>query len=181
LGCHDWQLPGELGVRRIQIKVPPTTPTLFLTRISHAWQGWCAYGYYTHDPFILAANIPGLVLSLWLNMGAAKLQYYQLRQSDRDVTNGEREAVEEESSRRYEDVIFVSQEVILLRILILWILILVSVGWLGLVDGHEVPTIGLLVNINLIFFYGAPLQTLKTVITEKCSDSIHAPTMVMNW
>jgi hypothetical protein len=115
-------------------------------------------------------------------MGAAKLQYYQLRQSDRDATNnGESEAVEEESSRRYEDVIFVSQEVILLRILILWIVILVCVGWLGLVDGHEVPTIGLLVNINLIFFYGAPLQTLKTVITEKCSDSIHAPTMVMNW
>eukprot|EP00532_Pseudo-nitzschia_australis_P018930 CAMPEP_0168298592 /NCGR_PEP_ID=MMETSP0142_2-20121227/23127_1 /TAXON_ID=44445 /ORGANISM="Pseudo-nitzschia australis, Strain 10249 10 AB" /LENGTH=131 /DNA_ID=CAMNT_0008248019 /DNA_START=45 /DNA_END=436 /DNA_ORIENTATION=+ len=37
--------------------------------------GWCAYAYYTADPFVLASNLPGLILSLWLNIGACKLQY----------------------------------------------------------------------------------------------------------
>jgi solute carrier family 50 protein (sugar transporter) len=60
-------------------------------------------------------------------------------------------------------------------------IILVCVGWLGFANGHEQNIVGLLVNINLLFFYGAPLQTIKTVITEKSSDSIHVPTMIMNW
>jgi solute carrier family 50 protein (sugar transporter) len=60
-------------------------------------------------------------------------------------------------------------------------IILVCVGWLGFANGHEQNIVGLLVNINLLFFYGAPLQTMKTVINEKSSDSIHAPTMIMNW
>mmetsp|Transcript_8980 Transcript_8980/g.18637 ORF Transcript_8980/g.18637 Transcript_8980/m.18637 type:complete len:254 (-) Transcript_8980:1308-2069(-) len=41
--------------------------------------GWIAYGYYQGcDPFLLASNIPGLIISIWLNSGAAKLQYYEL-------------------------------------------------------------------------------------------------------
>ena len=37
--------------------------------------GWSSYAYYTNDPFILASNLPGLILSFWLNIGACKLQY----------------------------------------------------------------------------------------------------------
>jgi len=40
--------------------------------------GWIVYAYYTGcDPFLLASNIPGLIVSLWLNSGAAKLQYLE--------------------------------------------------------------------------------------------------------
>jgi hypothetical protein len=35
--------------------------------------------------------------------------------------------------------------------------------------------------VALIFFYGAPLHTMKEVVQTKCSDSIHVPTMVLNW
>jgi solute carrier family 50 protein (sugar transporter) len=119
-------------------------------------------------------------------MGAAKLQYYQLRHSDSEESisvenNGSNAHGEGAVSRETEFLVFVSQEVIFLRIMVLWFVILVCVGWLGLLNGQEKNTIGVLVNINLIFFYGAPLQTMQQVINEKCSDSIHTPTMVMNW
>ena len=37
--------------------------------------GWIAYSYLTHDVFVLLANVPGLLVSMWLNFGAIKLQY----------------------------------------------------------------------------------------------------------
>ena len=40
--------------------------------------------------------------------------------------------------------------------------------------------IGFVVNINLLFFYGAPLSTIYTVVTSRDSSSIHRPTMVLN-
>jgi Sugar efflux transporter for intercellular exchange len=30
--------------------------------------GWLVYAYLVWDPFLIAANLPGFVLSLWLNM-----------------------------------------------------------------------------------------------------------------
>jgi hypothetical protein len=37
-----------------------------------------------------------------------------------------------------------------------------------------------LVNLNLIFFYGAPLQSIFQVIQTKQSNSIHLMTMYMS-
>jgi solute carrier family 50 protein (sugar transporter) len=37
-----------------------------------------------------------------------------------------------------------------------------------------------LVNLNLVFFYGAPLSTIYEVIRERSSSSIHVPTMIAN-
>jgi len=39
--------------------------------------GWVAYAYVSDDIFVLSSNAPGLVLSLWLNVGASKLQYLE--------------------------------------------------------------------------------------------------------
>ena len=136
--------------------------------------GWCVYGYYTHDPFMLASNFPGLIVSIWLNIGAAKLQYHQ------NAILLHRNEQENENEEEYRhSLMFVPQEILLLRILMVWLIILITVGWLGLVQ-NQARVIGILVNINLLFFYGAPLQTLRTVIREKSSDSIHRPTMIMN-
>eukprot|EP00339_Tiarina_fusa_P006294 CAMPEP_0117068956 /NCGR_PEP_ID=MMETSP0472-20121206/48332_1 /TAXON_ID=693140 ORGANISM="Tiarina fusus, Strain LIS" /NCGR_SAMPLE_ID=MMETSP0472 /ASSEMBLY_ACC=CAM_ASM_000603 /LENGTH=270 /DNA_ID=CAMNT_0004791235 /DNA_START=50 /DNA_END=863 /DNA_ORIENTATION=- len=139
--------------------------------------GWCAYSYYAWDPFILASNIPGLVVSIWLNMGAAKLQYLQVRREHDESTQRQTQTGQPIQN---ESGIFVSQETILLRILIVWLSLLVCIGWLGVADGYEKVVVGVLANINVIFFYGAPLQTMQTVITEKSSESIHVPTMIMN-
>ena len=37
--------------------------------------GWVGYSFLTKDLFVLFANLPGLMVSVWLNVGACKLQY----------------------------------------------------------------------------------------------------------
>lgn len=134
--------------------------------------GWLAYAYYSNDPFVLVSNIPGLLVSFWLNAGASKLQYYA------DV-----EYVENNDDEAGDEVpinVFTAQDILILEVLGLWMSILVGVGWLGICEGNEKEIIGLLVNINLLFFYAAPLQTMQTVFHEKRSNSIHTPTMILN-
>ena len=111
-------------------------------------------------------------MSAWLNLGAAKLQYFGVREASIAEGNTANE------TRRF---ILVPQEALLLRILCLWVFVLVCVGWFGLTIGHQTTTIGILVNINLLFFYGAPLQTIMKVVSEGSSESIHRPMMRMNW
>jgi solute carrier family 50 protein (sugar transporter) len=41
--------------------------------------------------------------------------------------------------------------------------------------------VGLAVNVNLVVYYAAPLNVMREVVQSKCSDSIHVPTMVLNW
>jgi hypothetical protein len=129
-------------------------------------------------------------------MGAAKLQYFELRGEGKDGTEEQMrasdsfdDAAQEHNvlegadsfltAQKKEGYVLVPQEVIFLRIVIAWVLILIWVGWLQ--PGNEAATIGLIVNVNLVFFYGAPLQTMQTVIKDRSSSSIHVPTMMMNW
>lgn len=135
--------------------------------------GWAAYGYYTKDPFVLASNMPGLVLSFWLNSGAAKLQYFEIMN---DLKDGEGS----QSGTASERVVTVRQETLMLRILVVWCLILVWAGWLQHIYSPA-RIIGLCVNVNLVFFYGAPLEAMSRVIRTRSSEAIHFPTMVMNW
>lgn len=37
--------------------------------------GWVTYSFLINNLFVFGANMPGLILSVWLNMAAAKLQY----------------------------------------------------------------------------------------------------------
>jgi solute carrier family 50 protein (sugar transporter) len=179
--------------------------------------GWIVYGFYTRDAFVFAANVPGLILSLWLNMGAAKLQYFALRddikhqpalsqqpvREDWNASPAIMEADDDDILEEFPDsehvgseqhgsngssggaglgelLVLVPQEEALLRILVGWAAVITWVGWLS-TSTNPAATIGVVVNVNLVFFYGAPLQTVQTVVTERNSESIHVPTMVMNW
>jgi len=177
--------------------------------------GWCAYAYYTADPFVLASNLPGLILSLWLNIGACKLQYLAQidairrdfrhggmeRDNDNDNhnDNGNEDEPERTTETRHHHKIhdlnhdystslsWSQQDVVLLRIVTGWAAMLVAVGWMGGLhsSSSELPyaphtVVGILVNINLVFFYGAPLQTMKTVLETRSSDTIHTPTVTRN-
>lgn len=183
--------------------------------------GWIVYGFYTRDAFVFAANVPGLILSLWLNMGAAKLQYFALRddikqhqpaqpvREDWDASpaimepdddgegldefpdsgavaaelHGSTNSSSSSSSggaNLGELLVLVPQEQALLRILLGWAAVITWVGWLSS-SNNPAAAIGVVVNINLVFFYGAPLQRVQTVVVERNSESIHVPTMVMNW
>jgi hypothetical protein len=112
--------------------------------------GWLAYAYYSRDPFVLASNIPGIIVSFWLNSGASKLQYYREVESRNESNDGS-----ENSRSTKRVIIFTPQDKLMLGVLSLWITILVCVGWLGIANGREKEIIGIFVNINLLFFYGA--------------------------
>ncbi len=152
--------------------------------------GWCAYSYYTNDPFVLASNLPGLILSLWLNIGACKLQYLA---QIRAIPNFQDSLDDNEPETAHQKPMFSQrltsspQDEVLFGILGLWAVVLVSVRWLNsLLEQHlfsvwePQSVIGLIVNINLIFFYGAPLQTMKLVLETRSSDTIHTPTVTRN-
>ncbi len=161
--------------------------------------GWVVYGHYTRDPFVVASNLPGLLLSIWLNSGAAKLQYLELMEDGkikRISIQPQRIALYNDSAI-YEDpeylvpqamqnpspseqAVMVPQERALLQMLVFWSLVLIYVGWID-PSHHQAKIVGTVVNVNLVLFYGAPLQTMRTVIAQKSSKSIHTPTMVMNW
>jgi solute carrier family 50 (sugar transporter) len=197
--------------------------------------GWVAYSCLTLDFFVLVSNLPGLILSLWLNFGAAKLQYFQLTSVERialvaprdshatrtaeeaennndmddglwrdaspmlpevdangDVVADDRSAQAIEQSPdpsvaatdSMEDLVMVPQERALITIVILWSIIIVYVGWIlpmGTANSNKTAShiVGVVVNVNLVFFYGAPLKAAKKVIATADSSSIHVPTMLM--
>ena len=71
-------------------------------------------------------------------------------------------------------------EVKLLQIVVLWLVILSTTSLMQLSIEDMKFVIGVCVNLNLIFFYAAPLSTILTVVRTKSSSSIHFWTMVMN-
>jgi len=175
--------------------------------------GWCAYGYYTRDPFVLAANVPGLILSLWLNIGAIKLQYYetvvlvkeksfavQQHEEKWDAGDATEDPFTEGNFARRNSLsslhnvngsedgdmddmsllVASPHERAFFRMLFAWAVVLVWVGWI-LPPSHPAEIVGLIVNVNLVFFYGAPLQAIAQVVSSQSSDVIHRPTMYMNY
>ena len=192
--------------------------------------GWIAYGYFIRDPFLVASNLPGFILSIWLNMGAAKLQYLEIkelqkscivdrnqvmqrwdadrvpedgsgnqtsnntrvgggnvsglisrRRTQQQDSEGVNLLVEEPGYLQEESVEITPHETVFLRVLVAWAVILVYTSWLYPRNGNPAGLIGVIVNLNLIVFYGAPLKTIKKVVSEKNSASIHKETMIMNW
>jgi len=75
-----------------------------------------------------------------------------------------------------------SHELMVLGISTFWLCLITIVIFFGpeLGDAHRTLIIGLAVNINLIFFYGAPLSKIATVLETKTSKMIHVPTMIFS-
>jgi hypothetical protein len=85
-------------------------------------------------------------------------------------------------------------ERLVVGIVILWTLVLSAIGFYkhyALLNSNDEASIertetvaqsviGYVVNFNLLFFYGAPLSTIHTVLKTRRSDTLHVPTMVMN-
>ena len=195
--------------------------------------GWLAYSYITLDLFVFFANAPGvrysfptllffririnfpirkrfarcsfqLVISIWLNIGAMKLQYYEeiIKYSSVQVTEvrteggagtGEDNHSEPESVDGDEDnnlsnggtrllhspPSLTSHEWKLLQIVITWMVLLSTTSLIPIDNAHMKFVIGVAVNLNLIFFYAAPLSSVVTILQTKSSASIHFWTMTM--
>jgi len=158
--------------------------------------GWIAYSFVTNDLFVLSANAPGFILSIWLNNGASKLQHQELSQISHrpaDCSNNEDDNVEENPRRKGNDVSPIDQldeislnipsltahEYWVLGIVFIWTVILSAISFIPITAEVQQQVIGLCVNINLIVFYGAPLSTIAMVLRLKQSSSIHRRTLAM--
>jgi solute carrier family 50 protein (sugar transporter) len=173
--------------------------------------GWVTYAILIQNMWIFFANAPGFVLSVWLNMGAAKLQYEGFRamemrksfatyleQSSRplSVPTGHSREAEETQQRPLQKVTDFGKVVwevtaqtkqaptphenITIAIVLIW---LVNISLISLADFSQSTKeliIGCVVNLNLVFFYGAPLSTILTVLRTRNSVSIHIMTMATN-
>ena len=146
--------------------------------------GWLAYSFITLDLFVFFANAPGLLISIWLNIGAMKLQYYEelvKRSASENISiNGDDDSISVQTAKMDCCQQLTPHELKVLQIVLLWVVILSTTSLIPV--GHEEMKfiVGVAVNINLIFFYAAPLSTIATVIRTKNSASIHFWTMAMN-
>lgn len=75
----------------------------------------------------------------------------------------------------------VSHEIIVMCMVLVWVTVisLISFGRSFSSQTKEL-IVGIIVNCNLLFFYGAPLSTIFLMLKTRSSDSIHRPTMITN-
>lgn len=87
-------------------------------------------------------------------------------------------------------------ERLVLIVVLIWMAIASLVGFAGSTewiawddstgDSSSSPSnvttqvVGYAVNLNLVFFYGAPLSTIWTVVKQRNAQSIHLPTLITN-
>eukprot|EP00977_Amphora_coffeiformis_P020379 scaffold8195_cov156-Amphora_coffeaeformis.AAC.3 len=183
--------------------------------------GWVAYSILVNDLWIFAGNAPGFCLSIWLNMGATKLQYQAFRMTEirkslkshfeklrteevaentkHDSTYSSDSAQSQDKNGSHVSAIdpadkiihsltsFESSEIVAPHESVVMIISMIWVACIALVafgSGFSQTTkewiVGIFVNLNLVFFYGAPLSTIWTVLRTRNSASIHILTMIGN-
>jgi solute carrier family 50 (sugar transporter) len=72
-------------------------------------------------------------------------------------------------------------EILVMAIIIIWLSItsvMVFAKNNAISSNTKELIVGISVNVNLVFFYGAPLSTIWTVLNDKSSSTIHFRTMV---
>ena len=148
--------------------------------------GWLLYGFILKDFFVLAANLPGLFVNLFLCFGAAKLQYHQRQRNSvafdtARIRTGANQSSMISSSGKTLDLLLslTPVEQAFFGIAGAWAILGSYCGWFT-TEEHAKSIIGVTVNCNLVFFYAAPLNTIWNVIKMNNSVSIHRPTMFMN-
>ena len=137
----------------------------------------------THDYFILFANAPGILISMWLNFGAAKLMYsenfrkqkqlqkqYQVGNIDLENT-----ALLEENGKSNG----YSHDAKVLMIMTVWICTFSFLKFANIAHDRQVEVVGIIVNVNLVVFFGAPLSTISKVLHTRSSASIHLGSMFL--
>eukprot|EP00559_Dactyliosolen_fragilissimus_P000480 CAMPEP_0184862490 /NCGR_PEP_ID=MMETSP0580-20130426/6946_1 /TAXON_ID=1118495 /ORGANISM="Dactyliosolen fragilissimus" /LENGTH=292 /DNA_ID=CAMNT_0027360381 /DNA_START=88 /DNA_END=963 /DNA_ORIENTATION=- len=190
------------------------TPWAFMTGNC---AGWVAYSYLTSNLFVFFGNAPALILSLWLNMCAVKLQYhenlveivsskhdptntnvnlnadpetnletttnittYQNQKENEDITKHGRDKTSKTTSILHS-LLETTQQTKVMWMIFIWVIVISIVSLLPSLDANQKQfIIGIIVNVNLLFFYGAPLSTIHAVLSTRNSSSIHIPTAITN-
>jgi solute carrier family 50 protein (sugar transporter) len=191
--------------------------------------GWITYSILIQNIFVLMANAPGLLLSVYYNMQALKLQFHEdrsanLRKSIVSALKVEQElqsqafllppaeplattddfneslppdknqnAINDTSNTLLDYATIVWEvaaqkrlspaphEKAVLFMVTLWIATISLVTFTdSFSNSVKENIVGGIVIGNLLFFYGAPLSTIATVLKTRSSRSIHVPTMITN-
>ncbi|KAL9182092.1 hypothetical protein ACHAXT_012435 [Thalassiosira profunda] len=188
--------------------------------------GWVTYSYLIQNQFVFWANAPGLIISVWLNLCGAKLQYsdrisasmrssfvnlldrnrrsFALAPGERRVLGGDLNKEEEEDTGGIQNGLSsgvqtfanlrktaleitiqkteapAPHEKVVVFVVTFWVAVISLCSFLKLSIDMWQMVIGIVVNVNLLFFYGAPLSTIVTVLKTRDSSSIHRWTMLMN-
>ena len=161
--------------------------------------GWVVYGALKLDVYCFVSSAPGLVISCWLNLTAAKLIYQeharqkfrasiskvvehsiQFRSSitstsiqiddkfdlDHGESNSDVDVVALEPSlgfaKLWEQTLLlitlekapVEHEYLVVSIVAFWSILLAFVTFIPMSNDTRVFIVGLVVNVNLVFFYG---------------------------
>jgi solute carrier family 50 protein (sugar transporter) len=181
--------------------------------------GWVTYGILKQNLFILFANAPGVLLSIYYNMQAVKMEFHEDRSTDLRksivvalneqsqsflvppaatktaatavVDIDEQQPESKDSLLDYAKIVWqvaaqerrspAPHEKAVMFLVTVWI---ATISLVSFADSFSHSTrenvVGAVVICNLIFFYGAPLSTISTVVKTRNSRSIHVPTMITN-
>jgi solute carrier family 50 (sugar transporter) len=118
--------------------------------------------------------------------------FVKLQASDREVSFLGAETIHEAAEAVLDYATFVwdiaaqrspapaSHELMVLAISGFWLCVITLIVFTQSIwdESTRVLILGITVNINLIFFYGAPLSKIATVLDTRCSKLIHVPTMI---
>jgi solute carrier family 50 (sugar transporter) len=172
--------------------------------------GWVAYAYVRHNWFVFWGDAPGLLMSVWLNLQACKLQYQDhqsqvlrksivqaLQESSQPFLSKqiEKPAVATSSDSATPTVDFaqvvlnvpstltpapVAHENLIMAFLIFYLALFTVLIMFQVDQSRQEFVLGVTVNLNFVFFYGAPLSTLWQVLLTHSSSTIHIPTLLFN-
>jgi solute carrier family 50 protein (sugar transporter) len=186
--------------------------------------GWVTYSVLIQNIFVLVANAPGVLLSVYYNMQAIKLQFHedrstnlrksivlaleveQLSQSQaflppvvttddlqESLPPGKNQNTINESNTNnildYAKIVWevaalkrpspAPHEKVVMFMVTLWVATISLVTFAGsFSDSVKENIVGAIVIGNLLFFYGAPLSTIATVLKTRNTRTIHVPTMI---
>jgi solute carrier family 50 protein (sugar transporter) len=191
--------------------------------------GWITYSILIQNIFVLVANVSGLLLSVYYNMQALKLQFHEDRSTNLRksivsaleveqqlqsqafllppavpvTTDDLKESIEPDKNQDaitdttnntlldYATIVWevaaqkrlspAPHEKVVLFMVTLWIATISLVTFTdSFTNSVKQNIVGGIVIGNLLFFYGAPLSTIATVLKTRNSRSIHVPTMITN-
>ena len=115
--------------------------------------GWLTYSFLKRDPFVAAANVPGLILGACYVMATVRL-------------------AEPDLARRVE--------ALMLAVLSVHAAAGVTCAFFLESRDDMERCYGYLCNAILLAYYGAPLSTLAEVVKRRSAASIYLPTVLLN-
>jgi solute carrier family 50 protein (sugar transporter) len=161
--------------------------------------GWVTYSILIHNYFVFFGNVFALCLSVWLNMIALELQYadcqsteirrsivvaLQTSSSSREIDTATPEEKDISNPLDLAKIVWdvaalntkapVAHKTIIMFLTIVWTLLIciISLG-LSFPASTKQLIVGVAVNLNLVFFYGAPLSTIFVVLRTSSCSTIH--------